>query len=71
MGGWDQGGGFSVDAAVCIAGPTGQGWNACCVIAHARPSPWHISRNTLLSICSTTAPRARTGPFRADYSSLR
>jgi len=38
--GWEHGG-FSLDAAVRIAGDDRVDWKGCCAIAPARPSPWN------------------------------
>ena len=53
MGGWDHGGGFSLDAAVRIEGADRAGRERLLRYC-ARPLLWRICRNTLPGICSSS-----------------
>ena len=50
MMGWEHGGGFSLDASVCIGGRDREGWNGCCATAPVRPLHWNICTRWMPSI---------------------
>ena len=60
MAGYQHGGGFSVDAGVCIAATDRQGWSGCCGTAPGRRLPWSgcASRGPIWCISAPSRSRA-------------